>query len=162
MIVDYIPASVETDVLICAIHASVEPGTAEVARAIHTHCRGSVGLYICYGDRHITSHQFNEPLFNTVVGQYRRVISIHGMDAITPIVWVGGRDTHLVQQLRTAMGLGIQHPPKHLRGIHPTNVVNRGSSHKGVQLEIAWIHLNPKSPLRDWVAQITAQTLLRC
>lgn len=162
MIIDYTPASVETDVLICAIHASVEPGTAEVARAIHAHCRGLAGLYICYGDRHVTSHQFSEPLFNTIVGQYHRVISIHGMDALEPIVWIGGRDTQLVRQLRSAMGLGKQHPPAHLRGLHPMNIVNRGSSHKGVQLEITWIHLDPDSPLRDWIAETTAKTLLRC
>lgn len=162
MIVDYIPASVETDVLICAIHASVEPGTDEVARAIHAYCRGAAGLYICYSDSHITSHKFHEPLFDTIVKQYRRVISVHGMDTMTPVAWIGGRDTQLVRMLRDAMGLGDQRPPPHLRGVHPLNVVNRGTSHKGVQLEISWIHLHPESPLRVWIVQTVANTILRC
>ena len=110
----------------------------------------------------VTSHLFSEPLFVTIVEQYRCVISIHGMNTINPIVWVGGRDTRLVKQFRSAMGLGAQRPPANLRGVHPMNVVNRGSSHKGVQLEIAWIHLDPQSPLRDWIAQVTAKTLLGC
>lgn len=162
MIIDYIPASVEFDVLICAIHASVEPGTGDVARAVHAACRGHAGLYICYDNNHVTSHEFREPLLNTIVGQYKRVISIHGMDADTPIAWIGGRDTQLVKRLREAMGLGVQKPPAHLRGVHPLNIVNRGSTHKGVQVEIAWIHSDPESPLREWIAQTIAQTLLRC
>jgi phage replication-related protein YjqB (UPF0714/DUF867 family) len=162
MIVDYIPAAVSPDVLICAIHASVEPGTGDIARAIHSYCQGKAGVYICYGTPHVTSHLFGEPLFNTIVSQYNRVISIHGMATTTPIAWIGGRDKQLVRRLQTAMGLGIQHPPTHLRGVHPHNVVNRGASHKGVQVEIAWIHLNPKSPLRAWIAQKIAHTLLRC
>lgn len=43
MIVDYIPASVDPDVLICAIHAGVEHGSGDVTRAIHAFCRGVRG-----------------------------------------------------------------------------------------------------------------------
>jgi phage replication-related protein YjqB (UPF0714/DUF867 family) len=161
MIVDYIPASVSPDILICAIHAGVEHGSGDVARAIHDFCRNRAGLYVCYDKNHVTSTRFHEPLFNTIVGRYNRVISIHGMDRCNTIALVGGRDKEMVTRLRAAMGAHIE-PPRHLSGMHPLNVVNRGSSHGGVQVEVAWIHLDPVSPLRDWIVYTIAHTLLSC
>jgi phage replication-related protein YjqB (UPF0714/DUF867 family) len=161
MIVDYIPASVEPDVLICAIHAGVEHGSGDVARAIHAFCRGRAGLYVCYDKNHVTSARFHEPLFDTIVGRYKRVISIHGMDRYKTIALIGGRDKHLVHRLRTAMG-AMEEPPRHLSGMHPLNVVNRGTSRGGVQVEVAWIHLDPESPLRDWIIHTISNTLLSC
>lgn len=106
----------------------------------------------------MTSTRFHEPLFDTIVGRYKRVISIHGMDRYRTIALIGGRDKQLVHRLRNAM----DEPPRHLSGMHLLNMVNRGASRGGVQVEVAWIHLDPESPLRDWIVRTIAQTLLSC
>jgi phage replication-related protein YjqB (UPF0714/DUF867 family) len=158
----YIPATESRDVLVIAIHAGYEIGTADVARRIHAACPANAGLYIHWCPNHITSAVFHEPLFDTVVRHYKTVISIHGMLSTDQIAHVGGRDRRRILRLRKALGLPLQQePPPHLRGTQRTNVVNRGIT-TGVQVEISYPLLFRASPLRNWIADRIAVTLLSC
>lgn len=145
--------------LVIAIHAGYEIGTADVARRIHAACPRRAGLYIHWCPDHITSAVFHEPLFDTVVRHYKTVISIHGMQSTDQIAHVGGRDRSRVLQLRKALGVRGE-PPRHLRGTQPTNVVNRGDSAAGVQVEISYPLLFANCPLRNWIADRIAATLM--
>jgi phage replication-related protein YjqB (UPF0714/DUF867 family) len=161
MLVEYMPPTQRFDVLICAIHATVEPGTAEIAREIHAAATNRCGLYIHWDKRHKTSHLFDDPLFDTVVRQYKTVISIHGMRSTDQIAHIGGLDKAAVRTLRQALGLPLRKsPPPHLRGTHIWNVANRAASKMGVQVEVSYPILHEASPLRSWLAQTIAQTLL--
>jgi phage replication-related protein YjqB (UPF0714/DUF867 family) len=157
----YIPATERLDTLVIAIHAGYEIGTADVARRIHAACPARAGLYIHWCPNHITSAIFHEPLFDTVVRHYKTVISIHGMRSTDQIAHVGGRDRRRVLRLRKALGLPLrQEPPPHLRGLQDTNVVNRGSDDAGVQVEISYPLLFKACPLRNWIADRIAATLM--
>lgn len=161
MLVEYTPPTQSFDVLICAIHAGVEIGTADVAREIHATCGNRCGLYIHWDRQHITSHLFAEPLFDTVVRQYKTVISLHGMRSTDQIAHIGGLYKRAIYALRRALGLPVRKaPPAHLRGEQDWNVVNRASSGMGVQVEISYPILHDASPLRSWLAQTIARTLL--
>jgi phage replication-related protein YjqB (UPF0714/DUF867 family) len=162
MLVEYVPPSQRFDVLICAIHAGVEIGTADVAQEIHAACRDRCGLYIHWSKHHVTSSLFEDPLFDTVVRQYKTVISIHGMRSTEQIAHIGGRGREEIHTLRKALGLPLNKvPPRHLRGEHIENVVNRAGEKAGVQIEVSYPVLHADSPLRSWLAQTVAQTLLR-
>jgi len=161
MLVEYVPPTQRFDVLICAIHAGVEIGTADIAREIHATCTHRCGLYIHWSKHHKTSHHLEDPLFDTVVRQYKTVISIHGMRSTEQIAHIGGRDRASVRLLRKALGLPLNKaPPRHLRGDHIDNVVNRAGDKAGVQIEVSYPVLHAESPLRSWLVQTVAQTLL--
>lgn len=162
-LIEYQPPTVRFDVLICAIHAGPEKGTGDVARRIHAACPATTGLYIHTCGKHITSAEFHEPLFDTVVRHYKTVISIHGMRSTDQIAHVGGLARPLVLQLRQALGLSLtREPPPHLRGLHRMNVANRGSLGAGVQVEVSYPLLFEECPLRAWIAGRIAATLLNC
>ena len=161
MLVEYVPPTQRFDVLICAIHASVEIGTAEIAREIHAACSSRCGLYIHWSKHHVTSNLFDDPLFDTVVRQYKTVISIHGMRSTEQIAHIDGRDRASVRALRKALSLPVnKSPPLHLRGEHVANVVNRAREKAGVQIEVSYPVRQSDTPLRSWLAQTVAQTLL--
>jgi phage replication-related protein YjqB (UPF0714/DUF867 family) len=134
------PTSERFDYLICAIHAGVEHGTADVARAIHAANPDTTGLFIDWNPTHVTSTVYFHPVFDTVVRHYNSVISIHGMNGYGHQVFVGGRDHAVVSSLRQQLG-AHKAPPAHLAGTHPLNVANRGYSGAGVQIEIDVIRL---------------------
>lgn len=149
--------------LVIAIHAGYEIGTADVARRIHAACPRNVGLYVHWCPNHITSAEFHEPLFDTVVRHYKTVISIHGMQSTAQIAHIGGRDRSHVKRLRAALGLPMtREPPRHLRGTQLTNVVNRAAGAAGVQVEISYPLLFRDCPLRNWIADQIATALIRC
>lgn len=157
----YIPARRQPAVLICAIHAGVEDGTAELAAAIHALAPDSAGLFLDTRRRHITSRRYADPLFDRIVSRYDRVVSIHGMRDGTVPVYVGGGDTALARRIRTALGEPAGRvPPRHLAGIHPDNVANR-AARPGIQLEFAADYRSPYSPLRAWIASRIASVLFR-
>lgn len=149
----YIPARKKPEFLICAIHAGVEDGTAELAAAIHAHAPDRAGLFLDTRPRHITSRLYADALFDSVVGDYRRVVSVHGMHDMTVPVYIGGGAAALARRIRAALGEPVgRAPPQHLAGVHPDNVVNRGTQ-PGVQVELAADYRSPHSPLRDWIAR---------
>jgi phage replication-related protein YjqB (UPF0714/DUF867 family) len=156
----YIPARRRPEFLICAIHAGVEGGTAELAADLHALAPDRAGLFLDARPRHVTSRVYADPLFNSIVGRYTRVISIHGMRGTAlPPVFVGGGDETLARRIRTALGEPADRiPPRHLAGVHPRNVANRGVR-PGIQLEFAPAFVTPTSPLHEWIVRRIGHTL---
>lgn len=131
----------------------IEPGTSEIAdaiAAIEDVVSEEWSYYAFEGlksegnvDLHITSTRFDEPMCLTVIGQSKVVITIHGehSEEDGEGVFVGGRDTELGARLGTALkakGFVVgKHPDRRLQGLERPNVCNRGTSGKGVQLELS-------------------------
>jgi phage replication-related protein YjqB (UPF0714/DUF867 family) len=125
----------------------IEPGTSEIADAI---AALEWSYYAFEGlksrgnsDLHITSARFDEPMCLTLASQSEVVVTIHGehTDADGEGVFVGGLDANLGRRLGAelkAKGFAVgRHPDPRLQGLEPSNVCNRGTSGKGVQLELS-------------------------
>ena len=125
----------------------IEPGTSEIADAI---AAGEFSFYAFEGlkssgntDLHITSTRFDEPMCLTLIRQSGIVLTIHGenSDVNGEPVFMGGQDAELrqlVTEALTASGFEVrQHEDPRLQGLEPCNVCNRGTSGKGVQLELS-------------------------
>ena len=125
----------------------IEPGTSEIAEAI---AAGEFSFYAFEGlkrsgngDLHITSTHFDEPMCLTLISQSEVVLTIHGegSDADAAAVFTGGRNGELNQLLTAALtsaGFDVrQHPDPRLQGLEPDNVCNRGTTGRGVQLELS-------------------------
>ena len=123
----------------------IEPGTftiaSEVAGTIHSFY-GFRGIKPS-GNRmlHLTSSLFDDPRVLQIVRSVFTVITVHGCRGEEPMMYLGGKDNILIlailDSLRKA-GLPVQPASAgNLRGCHPENLCNRGTSGKGVQLEIS-------------------------
>jgi len=125
----------------------IEPGTSEIADAI---AGQTFSFYTLEGiktkgnaDLHITSTHFDEPMCLTLLGNTTVVVTIHGeeSDDEGDGVFVGGLDTRLGDRIFDALkGAGFKvsrHPDPDLQGIEACNIVNRGLSGAGVQLELS-------------------------
>jgi phage replication-related protein YjqB (UPF0714/DUF867 family) len=157
MDIEYKRATGPRRFLICAIHAATEPGTAAFATSLAAADPIHRGLYIFHGPR-VTSTEFRERLFDQIVKSYDVVVSIHGMLNTRVPVFVGGRNRTLVQKLRRHLGIP-EAPPTHLSGCNPNNIVNRGMSGRGLQLELAPPALYKESPLCAWLILSTHRVL---
>ncbi len=134
-----------TPYLILAPHGgSIEPGTSELARAI---AGSDFSVYCFEGQRsedgkrlHITSTRFDEPMALKMAKHARTVIAIHGYSSASRSVVVGGLDDQLkdrfIQSLER-VGFKASIGTHGLAGRDAYNICNRGSSGKGVQLEIS-------------------------
>lgn len=137
-----------SDNLIMAPHGGkIEPGTSEIARSIAS---DDLSFYLFEGIRpglhhhelHVTSHRYDEPQAIVAAGRSTRVLAIHGRadKDDTQTIWIGGSDTSahevILYRLKSA-GFKCQVQKGELAGIHQNNICNRGSSAKGVQLEIS-------------------------
>lgn len=89
---------------------------------------------------HIPSINFDEPMCLWMLSQCMRVISIHGASGSTPMVYVGGRDAlvrdRVISYLNLA-GFPAQLAASGLDGGDPANIVNRGLSGMGTQVELS-------------------------
>jgi phage replication-related protein YjqB (UPF0714/DUF867 family) len=125
----------------------IEPGTSEIADAI---AAGEFSFYAFEGlkpsgntELHITSTRFDEPMCLTLIRQSDVVLTIHGEDSAEngEPVFMGGQDAELgqcVSAALTASGFEVrQHPDPRLQGLEPCNVCNRGTTGRGVQLELS-------------------------
>jgi phage replication-related protein YjqB (UPF0714/DUF867 family) len=124
----------------------IEPGTTELADAIASE---SLSFYAFDGikprgnvDLHITSTNFDEPICVILLSRTETVVTMHGEgDAAGEGVFLGGLDKELgesVEVALTAAGFTVRrHPNRKLQGLEPENVCNRGTSGKGVQLELS-------------------------
>jgi phage replication-related protein YjqB (UPF0714/DUF867 family) len=125
----------------------IEPGTSEIADAVAAE---ELSFYAFEGlksrgnaDLHITSTHFNEPLCLTVVTQSEVVLTLHGEDSAADGdgVFLGGLDDDLGTRVRMALEAANfnvrRHPDSRLQGLEPENVCNRGTSGRGVQLELS-------------------------
>ena len=125
----------------------IEPGTSEIAEAIASE---EFSFYAFEGlkssgnaDLHITSTRFDEPLCLTVIRQSDVVLTIHGehSEEDGEGVFPGGLDEELGRRLGAALeakGFDVgTHSDPDLQGRERRNLCNRGTSGKGVQLELS-------------------------
>lgn len=131
-------------VTVIALHGgSIEPGTAELARAI---AGDDFSLYVFeslkpIGDNkmHITSYRFDDPLCLRVVARAQTVVAIHGCQGHAGRVFVGGLDEKLKSEAISALqlaGYTACEDLSHHAGKYHRNICNRGITGKGLQLEI--------------------------
>jgi phage replication-related protein YjqB (UPF0714/DUF867 family) len=123
----------------------IEPGTSEVAEAI---AGDNVSFYAFEGIKptgngnlHITSTRFDEPQCIALVMASPWVLSIHGEDSESKVVFLGGRDEAVLNRLRNSLmagGFSVEtHNSPALQGCDTANICNRGISACGVQLELS-------------------------
>lgn len=126
---------------IIAIHGGrMEPGTTKIATGI---AGTEFSLYSFVSrkksDVHIRSDNFSEPM----VQEHRGVVSIHGLkdEGNASDIYVGGLDeelkTQVIEALTDAGFNAIEDGTAKHSGRELFNICNRGSSGKGLQLEIA-------------------------
>jgi phage replication-related protein YjqB (UPF0714/DUF867 family) len=135
-------------VAIVALHGGgIEPGTSEIADAVGSErhsCYMLDGLKPTGNrDLHITSTRFDEPLCLEIVSRSAVVVTLHGEhgDEEGERVFVGGLDDTLGQGLGAALaakGFDVgRHSDPLLQGRDLANICNRGTSGRGVQLELS-------------------------
>lgn len=135
----------ESNILIIAPHGGgIEQGTSEIAVAI----AGEEFSFYCFEgkketgneDLHITSTRFDEPTALELVKQSEIVVAIHGLQEEKEVIYVGGRDRELKMEFISALtqaGFEAKEDNSHHAGTFSSNICNRGTSGKGVQLEIS-------------------------
>ena len=134
-----------SDVTLIAPHGGrIEPNTSETAALI----AGDHYNLFCFNglkeednrDLHITSHKFDHPQALALVSKSRYVVAVHGCTVSKPIVYLGGLDTDLIEQISqklSVLKIENEYTTQHLRGTHQHNICNRGRLHRGVQLELS-------------------------
>jgi phage replication-related protein YjqB (UPF0714/DUF867 family) len=156
----------------CALHGGLEQGTAEVAEAAAE--RAGASFYAVVqpeGFRwHVPSHHY-DPSFSdelrAFIAAVDVVISVHGFGGVRgaddrwTTALLGGTNRALAQELATELTrvlpqyrwiADLDVIPKHLRGLHPSNPVNRVDG-GGVQLELP---PRVRRPGSDYDALVTA------
>lgn len=148
-----------TSRVVLGIHAgSIETGTSELTRAIAGEDVGGTDYssYRFEGHNldgvtnqvlHITSANFDEPRAVSLVTQASTALSVHGFNDGTSVqvTCVGGRDIarrdEVIKRLRAAgfaaEVAGTDAPCASYAGTNAANIVNRGTSGGGVQLEVS-------------------------
>jgi phage replication-related protein YjqB (UPF0714/DUF867 family) len=133
-------------ILVMAPHGGmIEPGTTEMAETI---AGMDYSLYSFEGLKtegnhlfHIESHLYDEPLALLAIAKAEIVITLHGQkDQEDAFVMVGGLHTQLGSEIRRQLettGFQTRPPTKELSGTDPMNICNRGTSRRGVQLEVS-------------------------
>ena len=123
----------------------IEPGTSEIAEAI---AGADFSFYAFEGTKashnrtlHITSTRFDEPRCRAILDLSPMVVSIHGEASTEEVVFLGGRDTNrrrrIHRSLRHSRFPVKTHPNPELQGCDLRNLCNRGTSGRGVQLELS-------------------------
>jgi phage replication-related protein YjqB (UPF0714/DUF867 family) len=134
----------DSRVLIAAPHGGgIEPGTSEIARAL-AHNQYSLYLFESRSEDggrhlHLTSGRFDEPQALKLVSTAQTVITVHGFESEQKVAHVGGRDIHLAGRIIAKLeeaGFTARPDSGRTAGIHPSNLCNRGSTGRGVQLEL--------------------------
>lgn len=136
----------DSNIAIIAIHGGdIEKGSTELAYELAS--LGNFNYYSFEGIKkkdnsflHITSTNFDEPIALDVVSKSETTLSIHGSSGEGEFTYVGGLDKELVEKIKLSLethGFTVLDPPKHLAGVHKSNIVNRNARNRGVQLEIS-------------------------
>jgi len=133
--------------VVIAIHGgNIEPATTEIARAL---AGDDFSFYSFTGkknseqesaDLHITSSHFDEPRALELVQRSSKVISIHGKSGSEKFIMIGGLDGELIQRIKKALesnNFELDIAPDNVNGDSPENICNKGTSKKGLQLEIS-------------------------
>lgn len=132
-------------VIIAPHGGGVEPGTSEIAQAI---AGEEFSFYAFEGIKprhnsrlHVTSTHFGEPKCVELVRRSEIVVAIHGEKATRKVVFVGGLDARLSDQLRESMlakeFIVEKHRRRTMQGIDSSNICNQGATRQGVQLELS-------------------------
>ncbi|WP_163268679.1 poly-gamma-glutamate hydrolase family protein [Chelativorans alearense] len=92
-------------------------------------------------DLHITSHRFNEPRALSLIGPCEKVLTVHGLKGDGQFLQIGGRDAELRERIHDVL-CAASFDSKIVTGgdyggTEPQNICNRGSTLRGVQLEIS-------------------------
>ncbi|MBG6199969.1 phage replication-related protein YjqB (UPF0714/DUF867 family) [Labrenzia sp. EL_13] len=122
----------------------IEPLTAELARSI---AGDDYNFYAFEGEKqsnnldlHITSHRFDEERALALIGPCKKVVTVHGLRGEAQSLQIGGRDEELrgrIDEALRAAGFDSQVVTEgQFGGMEPNNICNRGSTGKGVQLEL--------------------------
>jgi phage replication-related protein YjqB (UPF0714/DUF867 family) len=140
---------------LCALHGGLEQGTVEIASAV-AHAAGA-SLYAVVQPEdlrwHIPSHRY-DPLYSDALAEFVAnvdvVISVHGFGGLRGADdrWItsllGGTNRELAHDIAAALAVALPNYrwitdldviPRHLRGLHPENPVNRVAC-GGVQIEL--------------------------
>jgi len=123
----------------------IEPGTSELAEAI---AGDDLSFYAFEGtklhgnrDLHITSTRFDEPEFLELIANLPICITVHGEGSSKEAVFMGGLNGKIASQIRASLessGFKVEiHDNKNLQGIEQANICNRGTTGRGVQLELS-------------------------
>lgn len=132
---------------IIALHGGgIEEGTSELGDAVADE---SLSFYGFEGLKttgnavlHITATRFDEPMCLALIARVAVVITLHGehSDGEGEAVFLGGRDDGLGERIGRALrlrGFDVRrHSDPDLQGLDPKNICNRGTSGRGVQLEL--------------------------
>ncbi len=133
-------------ILVMAPHGGwIEPGTTEMAEAI---AGTDYSFYSFEGLKkeenhvfHVESHLYDEPQALQAANKAEIVVTVHGqIDQEDEFVMVGGLHTPLCLEIKDqleAAGFQTRPPTKGLSGTDPMNICNRGTSGRGVQLEVS-------------------------
>jgi phage replication-related protein YjqB (UPF0714/DUF867 family) len=130
-----------TSTVIVGIHGGeIEPHTELIVTAI---ANPDLSYYLFVGNtvgQHITSTRFDEPRCLDLIARHKTVISIHGKSGPEAFVMLGGLDTQLVESTAKALadgGFEVRVPTAHTAGTESTNICNKGTSGKGLQIEMS-------------------------
>jgi phage replication-related protein YjqB (UPF0714/DUF867 family) len=157
---------------VCALHGGLEQGTAEVAEAAAELAGASFYAVVQPDDLHwhVPSHRYDpsaSPGLRAFLASIDVVISVHGFGGVRDAddrwttALLGGTNRALAAELGAALSEALpqyrwigdmEFIPKHLRGLHPANPVNRVAD-GGVQLELP---PRVRRPGADYDALITA------
>lgn len=137
------------DVIILAIHGGrIEKGTDQLAKAIaqddHSYYIFKAHIYEDSNkdqrnDLHLTAKNFDEPIALKMTAQKNKVVSLHGAKGTEKIVYMGGLNQDLMNQMTkklTAAGFRVEEAPENLNGNHPDNIANKNRNLEGGQLEL--------------------------
>ena len=140
---------------VCALHGGLEQGTAEIAEAAATASGASFYAVVQPDDLrwHVPSHRYDPALsdgLHAFLAGIDLVISVHGFGGVRDAddrwttALLGGTNRELAADLADALTRALPQyrwiadldsMPRHLRGLHPANPVNRVPQ-GGVQLEL--------------------------
>lgn len=140
---------------VCALHGGLEQGTAEIAEAVARRAGASFYAVVQPDDLHwhVPSHRYDPALsdgLRAFLDSIDLVISVHGFGGVRDAddrwttALLGGTNRELAVDLERALTTALpgyrwiadlDAIPKHLRGLHPANPVNRVRG-GGVQLEL--------------------------
>jgi phage replication-related protein YjqB (UPF0714/DUF867 family) len=140
------------EVGVLALHAGIEGGTGEIGRAVARRTGATLlSFWQPSADRryHVTSSLFDPAAcveLRSFLERVRFVVSLHGHHRLSHDrhIFVGGRARRAAARLAGALRTGLdglsvtaslRNMPPGLRGLHPSNPVNRPVD-GGVQLEL--------------------------
>jgi phage replication-related protein YjqB (UPF0714/DUF867 family) len=137
-------SNVGSQITIIAPHGGkIEPRTSDLAKII---AQTQYNFYCFEGIKnknngclHITSHNFDEPKAVELVSRSNIVVAIHACTGNAGLVHMGGLDEELKVAIANeleARGIRVSGEHPGFQGSNPYNICNRGTSGKGVQLEI--------------------------